>query len=80
MAPQNQQGPNRWKRQPINIGKLEALKFKMQLQNKNLKLLVEHNDIMHTINNNDSASRRDSKFHTNQSIKRLEKDLEKSSK
>ena len=28
------------------LGKLEALKFKMSLQNKNLKLLTEHNEIM----------------------------------
>ena len=52
----------------------------MQLQNKNLRLLVEHNDIMTNINKGDSQSRRDSKFATNQSIKRLERDLEKSSK
>lgn len=73
-------GGSQWKKQPVNLGKLEALKFKMQLQNKNLKLLVEHNDLMSNINKSDSVSRRDSKFHTNQSIKRLERDLEKSSK
>jgi len=45
-----------------------------------LKLLLEHNDIMSNIAKADSMGKRETKYHSNQSIKRLERDLEKTSK
>ena len=39
-------GNNKKPLDKFKLGKLEALKFKMNLQTKNLKLLTEHNDIM----------------------------------
>ena len=65
---------------PVRLGKLEALRFKMQLQFKNLKLLMEHNEMMQNIVKGDTMGKRENKLHTNQSIVRLERELEKSSK
>ena len=65
---------------PVRLGKLEALRFKMQLQFKNLKLLIDHNEMMQNIVKGDTMGKRENKLHTNQSIVRLERELEKSSK
>lgn len=62
---------------PIRSGKLESLKFKFQLQHKNLKLLVEHNNIMSKVL---KGGKRSDKIMNNQGISKLERDLEKSSK
>ena len=72
------------------LGKLEALKFKMELQTKNLKLLSDHNDIMSGIYQEDNnkvdfmqkpyAVKRENRVFQNQQINRLERDLEKTSK
>lgn len=72
------------------LGKLEALKFKMELQTKNLKLLQDHNDIMSGIYQEDNnkvdfmqkpyAVKRENRVFQNQQINRLERDLEKTSK
>jgi len=68
------------KMNPVRLGKLEALRFKMQLQFKNLKLLIDHNEMMQNIVKGDTMGKRENKLHTNQSIVRLERELEKSSK
>ena len=38
------------------LSKMEALKFKMSLQNKNLKLLTEHNEVMTGVLNGETGS------------------------
>ena len=72
------------KYQPNRLGKLEALKFKMEMQNKNLKMLTEHSYLMSNIYEEDrskkSNMRRENNVFQNQQIMRIEKDLEKTSK
>ena len=40
--------------QPVKQSKLEALKFKVNLQHKNLGLMLEHNQLMKDINKNET--------------------------
>lgn len=62
------------------MGKLDAIKFKLQLDFKNLKLLVEHNELMQNIQKNNTMGKRESKLSTNSNIVRLEREIEKTSK
>ena len=68
------------------LAKLEALKFKMQLQNKNLRLLTQQDDLMQNIYKEERSNtkakplRRENKAFQNQQIVRIEKDLERTSK
>ena len=44
---------------------------------KNLKLLIEHNELMENIHKNESMGQRENKFHQNQQLTRVERQLEK---
>ena len=69
---------NRKRLNPVRQGKLEALKLKLELQHKNLILLVEHNNLMHELSKQDGFRRR--KVQSTQSVLRLEREIEKSTR
>lgn len=72
------------------VAKLEALKFKMHLQVKNLRLLTDHQDIMEDIYEQDRKQelmargknkiKRENRVFQTMQINRIEKDLEKTSR
>lgn len=64
-----------------NYNKLEALKFKMTLQLRNLRLLKDHDEIMRGIEKKQvGGQKRDNKIQNIQQISRLERDIERTAK
>ena len=69
------------KRVPKNFNRLEALKFKMQLQLKNIRLLKDHDLLMRGIEKKQvGGQKRDNKLYNIHQISRLERDIERTSK
>ncbi|CDW89907.1 UNKNOWN [Stylonychia lemnae] len=79
---QEQQLSQSVKRQvnPNKINKLEALKFKMQLQARNLKLIKEHDFYMRDIEKKQRGGQRENKQQTMHTVTRLYRDLERTQK
>jgi len=71
---------------PNRLGKLEALKFRMEMQNRNLQMLTQHNSLMSNIHDEDATQKkashlkRENNVFQNQQIIRIERDLERTSK
>ena len=65
----------------MDLNKIEAIKFKMSLQLKNLRLVKEHDTLMRDMEKRAvGGQKRDNKIYNIQNKNRLEKDLERSSK
>lgn len=66
----------------MKLGRLHALKFRMELEFKNLKNIIEHRELSKQIEKKggESMGLRESKYHTNQNISKIERELEKSAK
>eukprot|EP00347_Sterkiella_histriomuscorum_P014511 403360599 len=65
---------------PNQINKLEALKFKMSLQARNLKLIKEHDVFIRDIEKKQMGGKRENKLQTMHTVTRLYKDLERTQK
>ena len=63
----------------VKLNKIDAMKFKLTLQFKNLNLMIEHNSLMQKMGTEESQ-KKEYRISKNQQITRLERELDRSKK